>query len=92
MYTRGMQITATHLRKNLFQCMLQAKQGQEIVITHKGDRYRLVPEKPVSKLDRITPIEYFNPEVTDEDWERTKLEMQAEWEENTKKWFPDEVS
>ena len=75
-----MNVTATHLRKDLFHCMLLAKQGEEVVITHKGDRYRLVPEKPVSKLDRITPVEIFSSEVTDEDWERAKLAMQAEWE------------
>ena len=75
-----MNVTATHLRKDLFHCMLLAKQGEEVVITHKGERYRLVPEKPVSTLDRITPIEILSTEVTDEDWERAKLEMQAEWE------------
>ncbi len=88
-----MQVTATHLRKNLFHCMLQAKQGEEVVITHKGERYRLVPEKPMSKLDRIIPIEgALNIEWNDPVWEQAKLDMQAEWEANAKKWFPDEVS
>ena len=75
-----MNITATNLRRDLFQVMERAKEGEEVVITHKGAQFRLVPEQPVSKLDRITPVEDFHTDVTDEDWERIKLEMQAEWE------------
>ncbi len=75
-----MEITATHLRKDLFQVMEQAKLGEEVFITHKGSTFQLVPEKQISKLDRVTPMAGFDPDVTDGDWERGKLEMQAEWE------------
>ena len=76
-----MQITATNLRKDLFQVMERAKQGEEVLITHKGAQFRLVPEPPVSKLDRLTPVEgAFDLDEPDEVWERAKAEMQAEWE------------
>ncbi len=75
-----MQITATNFRKDLFQVIDRASQGEEVLITHKGKQYRLTPEKPLSKLDRITPMEGFDLEEPDEAWEEAKSKMQAEWE------------
>ncbi len=84
-----MNVTATHLRKDLFHCILLAKQGEEVVITHKGERYRLVPETPVSKLDRITPVDDpVDLEWNDPVWEQAKAEMQAQWEADLDQWLP----
>lgn len=84
-----MHVTATHLRKDLFHCMLLAKQGEEVVITHKGERYRLVPEQPVSKLDRVTAVEgAVDIAWNDPVWEQAKADMQAQWEADLDKWFP----
>ena len=75
-----MQITATNFRKDMFQVFERAKQGEEVLVSHKGERFRLLPEKPVSKLSRIIPMQVFNPESTEADEEKMKLEIQAEWE------------
>ena len=80
-----MQITATNFRKDMFQVFERAKQGEQVLVTHKGEQFRLVPEKPVSKLSRLRPIQLIHPESTDADDERMKeeiwAEIEAEWDE-----------
>ncbi len=80
-----MQITATNLRRDLFQVFDKAKAGEEVLVTHKGSQFRIVPEKPVSKLSRIKPIQVMNPDWTEADDERADKEMwaeiEADWDE-----------
>ena len=78
-----MQITATGLRKNLFGVFERAKRGEEVLVSHKGDRFRIVPEIAGSKLGRITPLQVLNPEWTASDDERTKKQM---WDEIEADW------
>ena len=73
-----MQITATNFRKDMFQVFERAKQGEEVLVSHKGEQFRLVPEKPVSKLSRLRPIQLLNPESTEVDEEKMKQEI---WDE-----------
>ncbi len=79
-----MQITATNFRKDMFQVFERAKQGEEVLVSHKGEQFRLVPEKPVSKLSRLRPIQLLNPGSTEADEEKMKQdiwdEMEAEWD------------
>jgi prevent-host-death family protein len=49
----AMRVTATELRKNLFQLVDRAVQGELIEIAHKGRLIRLVPEARPSKLSRL---------------------------------------
>ena len=80
-----MQITATNFRKDMFQVFDRAKQGEEVLVSHKGEQFRLVPEKPVDKLSRIQPIKLLNSEWTEADQEQMQREMwdeiEAEWDE-----------
>ena len=80
-----MQITATNFRKDMFQVFDRAKQGEEVLVSHKGEQFRLVPEKPVDKLSRIRPIKLLNSEWTEADQEQMQREMwdeiEAEWDE-----------
>lgn len=80
-----MQITATNFRKDMFQVFDLAKQGEEVLVSHKGEQFRLVPEKPVDKLSRIRPIQVFNPDWTEADTERAERDMwdqiEADWNE-----------
>lgn len=80
-----MQITATNLRKDLFQVFDKAKAGEEVLVSHKGSQFRITAEKPMSKLDRIRPIQVMNPDWTPADDEQMKQEMwaeiEAEWDE-----------
>ncbi len=77
---KTMQITATNFRKDMFQILERAKQGEEVLVLHKGEQFRLMPEKPVDKLSRIQPVEVFHPHSEAADEERMKKEMAAEWE------------
>ncbi len=80
-----MQITATNLRRDLFQVFDKAKAGEEVLVTHKGSQFRIVPEKPTSKLDRILPIQVMNSDWTEADDEQADKEMwaeiEADWDE-----------
>lgn len=79
-----MQITATNFRKDMFQVFDRAKQGEEVLVSHKGEQFRLIPEKPVDKLSRIRPVPVFHPDSTEADERKMKqeilAEMEAEWD------------
>jgi prevent-host-death family protein len=79
-------VPISEFRKNLFQLVDQALQGDVVEVTHKGKTIRLVPEKTGSKLDRLTPIQVYNPAFSKEDHQRAnrKLfsEMRREWEKD----------
>ena len=75
-----MQITATNFRKDMFQVFERAKQGEQVLVSHKGEQFRLVPEKPVDRLSRIQPIEVFVAGSSEADEERMKEEVTAAWE------------
>ena len=79
-----MQIMATNFRKNMFQVFERAKQGEQVLVSHKGEQFRLIPVKPVSKLSRIRPIEVFAAGSSEADEVRMKQEMwdeiEAEWD------------
>jgi prevent-host-death family protein len=83
-YNWGVKVAISEFRKNLFQLVDKALNGDVVEITHKGNTIRLVPEAQVSKLDRLTPIHIFNPAFSEEDHQRTSRELfaeiQREWE------------
>jgi hypothetical protein len=55
--------------------------GGEVWVTHKGKRFRIVPEnQPASRLSRITPLDILNPEGPDLNDPALKAEMMAEME------------
>lgn len=57
-----MEVSITQFRRDLFKLVKQALDGKELWITHKGRRFKLVPEiEPGSRLDRITPLAIINP-------------------------------
>ena len=80
-----MQIMATNFRKNMFQVFERAKQGEQVLVSHKGEQFRLIPVKPVSKLSRIRPVEVFAADWTAADEEEMQREIwkeiEAEWDE-----------
>lgn len=48
-----MTTTVTDFRKNLFQIVERALNGELVEITYKNQILRLVPSEPVSKLSRL---------------------------------------
>jgi prevent-host-death family protein len=81
-YNGIMDVPITQFRRKLFDLVNQALDGNEIWVSHKGRRVRLVPEHAPSKLSRITPIEIIRPGVNVED-KSWKKEIMREWE---RKW------
>jgi prevent-host-death family protein len=76
-------VTITQFRQDLFQFVNRALDGEPVAFVHKGVVFRVVPEKRVSKLSRLTAEMAEAPEI---DWEQTSkellAEMEAEWEKD----------
>jgi antitoxin (DNA-binding transcriptional repressor) of toxin-antitoxin stability system len=76
-----MEVPITQFRKNIFTLVSQAAEGAEVWITHKGQRFQIVPENgKADKLSRITPMQVIAPgvDLEDDSW---KVEMMQEWEQ-----------
>jgi antitoxin (DNA-binding transcriptional repressor) of toxin-antitoxin stability system len=81
LYTLHVEVPITQFRRDIFSLMNQAAEGVELWVTHKGRRFRLVPEgKPADKLSRITPMDILatGTNFEDDSW---KQEMMREWEQ-----------
>lgn len=78
-----MKVPSSEFRKNLFQYIGQALEGDVVQVEYKGRTLRLVPEEKVSKLSRLVPHNTIN--GTPEDLERWQKEMDDEvrtaWDE-----------
>ena len=77
-----MELSITEFRRNLFSAVQKAMDGADVWITHKGRRFRIVPEgRPPDKLSRITPMQILAPgvDLDDDSW---KQEIMREWEQN----------
>jgi antitoxin (DNA-binding transcriptional repressor) of toxin-antitoxin stability system len=76
----GMEVTITQFRQKVFELVDQALEGKEVWVKHKGKRVRIVPEHPVDKLSRITPMEIIVPgaDLEDDSW---KIAMMREWDQ-----------
>jgi antitoxin (DNA-binding transcriptional repressor) of toxin-antitoxin stability system len=82
-----MEVPITQFRRKIFELANQALEGNEVWITHKGRRLKLVPEnRPVSRLSRVTPMEIMvDPtfDVNDPAFKAEILaEMEKEWEKD----------
>ncbi len=75
-----MEVTITQFRQKVFELVDQALEGKEVWVKHKGRRVRIVPEHPVDKLSRITPMEIIvsSADLEDDSW---KIAMTREWEQ-----------
>jgi hypothetical protein len=76
-------VTITQFRQDLFKLVNQALEGKPLEFVYKGTVFRVVPEKKVSKLSRLTKETIVAP---DTDWEQVSrellAEMEAEWEKD----------
>ncbi|MGB6943712.1 MAG: type II toxin-antitoxin system prevent-host-death family antitoxin [Bryobacteraceae bacterium] len=82
-----MKVTSTEFRKNLFQIVERAIQGEFVEVLHKGRVVRLVPGDKTSKLSRLIRRDTINgtPEDLQRGQEQLDAEMRDSWEE---KWDP----
>jgi hypothetical protein len=76
-----MEVPITQFRREIFTLVNKALEGNEVWVSHKGRRLKLVPEgKAASRLSRITPMEILNPASLDLNDPALKAEMMAEME------------
>lgn len=59
-YTQDMTVTVTEFRKNLFQLVERALNGELIEVIHKNRAIRLVLTEPQSKLSRLVQRDTLN--------------------------------
>ena len=71
-----MKVSSTEFRKNLFQLVERAIQGELVEILHKGRVIRLVPDEKASKLSRLIAHDTINGSF--EDLERGQQELDNE--------------
>lgn len=80
-YTPLMEVSISQFRRDLFQLVERSAQGVPLYITHRGRRFRIVPEVPTrTGLDALTPLQIVNPSGPGLDDPGWKEEMIREWE------------
>ncbi|MGO4884746.1 MAG: hypothetical protein ACLP59_28580 [Bryobacteraceae bacterium] len=81
-----MKVPISDFRKNLFKLADQALEGEDVEVIHKGVTLRFTLKSRGSKLDRLTPAQIFNPDLSDEQHAQAtrelSAEMQREWEKD----------
>jgi antitoxin (DNA-binding transcriptional repressor) of toxin-antitoxin stability system len=77
-----MTVTTTEFRKNLFQLVERALNGELIEIVHKDRRIRLTPAEPASKLSRLVARDTLNcsPDELDQVLRAQDNEIRQNWE------------
>ena len=88
LYTMDVKVTVTEFRKNLFKLVEKVIAGETVEFVHQGTTVRLViPEHPASKLDRLTPLQISNPDMSEKKHRTAERKLQAEmWAEIEKDW------
>jgi|SRR5271168_153619 len=83
-----MEVPITQFRKNIFALVNEAAEGKDVLFTHKGKRFRVVPEHApeIDNLSRLTPMDIFIPPDFDPNDPAFRAEwtaaMEKEWEKD----------
>ena len=82
-----MKVTSTEFRKNLFEIVERALQGEFVEVVHKGRLIRLVPGDTPSKMSRLVQRNTIcgTPEDLERGQQELDREMRIAWED---KWAP----
>ena len=75
-YVEVVKVTTTEFRKNLFQIVERALQGEFVEVMHKGRLVRLVPGDKPGKMSR--PVQRDTIHGTPEDLDRGQMEPNTE--------------
>jgi antitoxin (DNA-binding transcriptional repressor) of toxin-antitoxin stability system len=85
-----MEITISQFRREIFAVVNQALAGDDVWVTHKGRRLKIVPEdQPTSRLGRLTPMKVLRSDNTDINNRALKDKMLAEMKAAWKKDWSD---
>jgi len=81
------EVPITQFRRQIFALVAKALEGDEVWVTHKGRRVKIVPEsQPASRLSRSTPMDVMvdpNFDMNDPAFKAEWLaEMEREWEKD----------
>jgi hypothetical protein len=86
MYTQDMALTATQLRKNLFQILDGVSKGKPAELEYKGSKISITQVPKRSRLDNLIERDLGFDEIpTGTGWSK---EFQAEWEDEWKDFIP----
>lgn len=78
-----MEVSITQFRREMFELVTKAMQGDEVWVSYKGRRFKVAPDqKPKSRLGRITPLEVVNPKSAGLDNDSLRKEMKRQWEKD----------
>jgi hypothetical protein len=76
-----METSISRFRRDLFNLVELALSGEPIYVTHKGKRFRIVPDvKPGERLSKLTPLQIINPQFGELEDAVMKEEMAQAWE------------
>jgi prevent-host-death family protein len=76
-----MEVPVSQFRRDLFRLVEKSAQGEPLYITHRGRRFRVVPETPAATgVDALTALQIVNPNGPGLDDPSWKDEMIREWE------------
>jgi prevent-host-death family protein len=80
-----MDVPISQFRRDLFRLVERSAEGEAVYITHRGRRFRVVPDEPTrTGLEALTPLQIVNPtgpDLEDPGWKEEMMrEMIGEWE------------
>lgn len=76
-----MAIPISQFRRDIFDLVNRAANGEEVSFTHKGRRFRVQPDvSPATRLERLTPLQVVNPASGGIDGKDWQTEMIRAWE------------
>jgi prevent-host-death family protein len=76
-----MEASISQFRRDLFNLVELAFSGEPVYVTHKGKRFRIVPDvKPGERLSKLTPLQIINPQFGELEDAVLKEEMAQAWE------------
>lgn len=75
-----MEVSITQFRRNLFSLVDRALEGEEVLVAHRGRRFRITPDRPSgSRLSQLTKLDVVDPASTTLDERALQKEMERAW-------------
>lgn len=80
-YSLSVAIPISQFRRDIFDLVNRAANGEEVSFIHKGRLFRVQPDvSPATRLERLTPLPVVNPSAGGIDGKDWQTEMIRAWE------------